>query len=163
EAAAGAAGLIKAALALHNERIPASLHCAEPNPHIPFDELGLAAPSRTAAWPGPREGRVAGVSSFGFGGTNAHVVPAAAPPAEAAADPARVLGSAKGLAARSPRVAFAFSGQGSLWPGMGRRLLVADPLFRSAIRRCDETLAQELGWSVEAALLGDGPAHDLDD
>ena len=80
EAAAGVAGLIKVALALRNAEIPASLHFQEPNPHIPFDEL----PIRVQTRPGVRGLRtsgppLAGVSSFGFGGTNAHVVMQQAP------------------------------------------------------------------------------------
>jgi amino acid adenylation domain-containing protein len=73
EAAAGVAGLIKTALALWHRAIPPHLHFHEPNPEIPFAELPLAVPTRRVPW--PEEGPAfAGVSSFGFGGTNAHVV-----------------------------------------------------------------------------------------
>nr|WSX78771.1 SDR family NAD(P)-dependent oxidoreductase [Streptomyces sp. NBC_00899] len=78
EAAAGIAGLLKAVLSLQNRRIPASLHFAEPNPAIPLAELNLAVATQLLPWPeGPA---VAGVSSFGLGGTNCHVVLAEAPP-----------------------------------------------------------------------------------
>ncbi|MFO0958314.1 MAG: amino acid adenylation domain-containing protein [Isosphaeraceae bacterium] len=79
EAAAGIAGLIKAALALEHGEIPASLHYQAPNPHIPFGELGLAVPTEATAWPDSETPRWAGVSSFGFGGTNAHIVLEQAP------------------------------------------------------------------------------------
>ena len=79
EAAAGIAGLIKAVLAVHHGQIPAHLNFTEPNPHIPWDELPVVIPTALTPWTGRR---VAGVSSFGFGGTNAHVV-LEAPPAEA--------------------------------------------------------------------------------
>ncbi|MER7362364.1 beta-ketoacyl synthase N-terminal-like domain-containing protein [Nonomuraea wenchangensis] len=73
EAAAGVAGLIKAVLALHHGVIPPSLHFRAPNPHIPWERLRVV----TAPTPWPRgEGgdpARAGVSAFGFGGTNAHV------------------------------------------------------------------------------------------
>jgi phthiocerol/phenolphthiocerol synthesis type-I polyketide synthase C len=74
EAAAGIAGLIKMALALKHGELPPSLHFRQPNPHIPFDQLPLRVQTALSPWP-VREGRaLAGVSSFGFGGTNAHVV-----------------------------------------------------------------------------------------
>src|SRR5579872_5522125 len=75
EAAAGIAGLIKVALALHHREIPPSLNFEQPNPHIPFDQLGLRVQTTLEPWPAePAAPALAGVSSFGFGGTNAHVV-----------------------------------------------------------------------------------------
>ncbi len=79
EAAAGIAGLIKVALALRNAEIPASLHFEEPNPHIPFDELPIRVQTRPGQWSVESGPPLAGVSSFGFGGTNAHVVMQQAP------------------------------------------------------------------------------------
>ena len=73
EAAAGIAGLIKVALALKHPEIPASLHFQEPNPHIPFDELPMRVQTRPGPWSAESGPPLAGVSSFGFGGTNAHV------------------------------------------------------------------------------------------
>ncbi|NEO35010.1 MAG: alpha/beta fold hydrolase [Moorea sp. SIOASIH] len=79
EAAAGIASLIKVALSLkHQERLP-SLHFQEPNPHIPFDELPLRVQQQWEPWPWDVIPPFAGVSSFGFGGTNAHVVLQGAP------------------------------------------------------------------------------------
>jgi len=74
EAAAGVAGVIKAALSLKHGRIPAHLHLQDPNPAIPFDQFGLRVPTRLTDWPRHEGPRYAGVNSFGFGGTNAHVV-----------------------------------------------------------------------------------------
>ena len=79
EAAAGIAGLIKVALALKHREIPPNLHFEEPNPHIPFDRLPLRVPARLGPWPVESGPALAGVSSFGFGGTNAHVVLEEAP------------------------------------------------------------------------------------
>ncbi|RMI33404.1 type I polyketide synthase [Nocardia stercoris] len=77
EAAAGIAGFIKAALVVSRGEIPPHLHLREPNPHVAWDELPVEISRTGGAWgDGPR---IAGVSSFGFGGTNAHVVLAAAP------------------------------------------------------------------------------------
>ncbi|MEV4211226.1 SDR family NAD(P)-dependent oxidoreductase [Micromonospora sp. NPDC049662] len=78
EAAAGIAGLVKVALALHKGYLPANLHYRTANPHIDFDRLRLRVIDTGIDWPGA-DRAVAGVSSFGFGGTNAHVVVAPAP------------------------------------------------------------------------------------
>ncbi|MDM0053603.1 type I polyketide synthase [Variovorax sp. J22R115] len=87
EAAAGIAGLIKVVLALTHRTIPPHLHLRQPNPRIDWDALSIAVPTHPTAW--PRAGtdaastlRLAGVSSFGMSGTNAHVVVQAAPPVE---------------------------------------------------------------------------------
>ncbi|MFC4909024.1 SDR family NAD(P)-dependent oxidoreductase [Actinomadura gamaensis] len=84
EAAAGVAGLVKAVLALHHGVLPPSNHYKEPNPHIPFDDLRLAVVAEETPWPRRGHPRRAGVSGFGFGGTNAHVILEEAPPAEVA-------------------------------------------------------------------------------
>ncbi|MGQ4659061.1 amino acid adenylation domain-containing protein [Lysobacter sp. F6437] len=77
--AAGGAGLIKAALALEDQRIPASLHYESPNPAIEFDGSPFVVNSSLTEWPRGDVPRRAGVSSFGVGGTNAHVVLEEAP------------------------------------------------------------------------------------
>ena len=74
EAAAGIAGLINTALALHHRAIPQSLHYSEPNPHVNCDALPLRVQCKLETWPESGRPAIAGVSSFGFGGTNAHVV-----------------------------------------------------------------------------------------
>jgi myxalamid-type polyketide synthase MxaB len=79
ESAAGIAGLIKAALMLKHRMIPPSLHFREPNPHIAFDKLALRVPQTLEPWPEDARPAVAGVTSLGFGGTNAHVVLEEAP------------------------------------------------------------------------------------
>ncbi|HEX7843179.1 MAG TPA: SDR family NAD(P)-dependent oxidoreductase [Kofleriaceae bacterium] len=86
EAAAGIAGLIKTALALYHRQLPPTLHFREPNANIPFAELALEVQTRATEWPRGADGAVAGVSSFGFGGTNAHVVLEAADPDVRACD-----------------------------------------------------------------------------
>jgi acyl transferase domain-containing protein/acyl carrier protein len=79
EAGAGVAGLIKAALVLKHGYIPANLHLKNPSEQIPLAELNVDIPRTGRPFP-PSRRRVAGVNSFGFGGTNAHVV-LAEPPA----------------------------------------------------------------------------------
>ena len=79
EAAAGVAGLIKVVLSLYHRQIPPHLHFQSPNPFIPWDEMPLEVPTRLMPWE-PIEGRwLAGVSSFGVSGINAHVIVEAAP------------------------------------------------------------------------------------
>jgi acyl transferase domain-containing protein/acyl carrier protein len=79
EAAAGIAGLIKVALMLRNRVKPASLHCSVPSPQARFSEIGLRVQSRLEDFERRSTPLLAGVSSFGFGGTNAHVVMEEAP------------------------------------------------------------------------------------
>jgi len=232
EAAAGVAGLIKVALALKHAEIPASLHFQEPNPHIPFDELPIRVQTKPSPWSAESGPAVAGVSSFGFGGTNAHVVLQQAPGSpveyrEAAANksdhllplsgrsPGALLAVARtyeqllptlelslhdvcysasarrahhdyrlavagdssqqlidglvafrkgetrnglssgrrALAVRG-KVAFVFSGQGSQWFGMGRRLLHTEPVFREVIERCELALRPHTDWSLIAEIAG---------
>ncbi|MBW4644887.1 MAG: aminotransferase class III-fold pyridoxal phosphate-dependent enzyme [Goleter apudmare HA4340-LM2] len=74
ETAAGIAGLIKVALSLQHRQIPPSLHFQQANPYIPFDKLPLRVQQTLAPWPAGESQPLAGVSSFSFGGTNAHVV-----------------------------------------------------------------------------------------
>ncbi|WP_317985910.1 type I polyketide synthase [Streptomyces sp. 5-10] len=74
EAAAGLAGLVKSVLALHYGRIPPTLHFTRPHPAVALDDLGLEVVARLTPWPTGEGERVAGVSSFGIGGTNAHAV-----------------------------------------------------------------------------------------
>lgn len=79
EAAAGIAGLIKVILSLKNQTIPAQLNFKEPNPYIPWDKLPIKVPTEQTAWLKKEKLRYAGVSGFGFTGTNAHLVVSEAP------------------------------------------------------------------------------------
>ncbi|MER5377696.1 SDR family NAD(P)-dependent oxidoreductase [Streptomyces sp. NPDC002553] len=236
EGAAGIMGLIKTALALRHGRIPAGLHFRTPNPHIDFAELGLRVVTEPTEWPtaGQRPAR-AGVSAFGFGGTNAHVVLEQAPPpapgtartpadeedagrphvlvvsarsadrlpdvaaslarwvaadgAPALTDLAHTLAthrrgpSCAAVVARDRREAadrlaalargetvpgvvaacadaaaaqpstprrpvFVFSGYGSQWEGMGRRLLAEDSLFAAEVAALDPVFLAETGSTL---------------
>ena len=256
EAAAGVAGLAKVVLALVHGRIPASLHYREPNPHIPFAEARLEVADRDRPWPRYAGIARAGVSAFGFGGTNAHVVveeyPAAPPPrprrrdAEpvvvlplSAQDPERLREAAGALAdwletpagrraeltdlaatlthhrtsgrtraavvlrarntlpssAAPPAPAspasealwrlaageewpglvtgparpapppkgpvWVFSGYGSHWAGMGRRLFAEEPVFADAIRALDPAFATHAGFSLAALVAAGEKPQDL--
>ena len=78
-AAAGVAGLIKTALALHYKKIPPSLNFEAPNPKIDFTNSPFYVNTKLAQWSEGETLRRAGVSSFGVGGTNAHIVLEEAP------------------------------------------------------------------------------------
>ncbi|MGZ8171920.1 MULTISPECIES: type I polyketide synthase [Methylobacter] len=82
EPAAGMAGLIKILLSLAHEELPQNIHFQRPNPHIDWDNLPLRVLTEKSAWPRSARPRIAGLSSFGFSGTNAHVIVAEAPQAE---------------------------------------------------------------------------------
>jgi phthiocerol/phenolphthiocerol synthesis type-I polyketide synthase B len=74
EAAAGIAGFIKAALAVQHGHIPPNLHFSQWNPGIDPSPTRFFVPTENTPWPRDNGPRRAAVSSFGFGGTNAHVV-----------------------------------------------------------------------------------------
>ncbi|MFD8383037.1 type I polyketide synthase, partial [Streptomyces sp. NPDC059679] len=252
EGAAGIAGLIKAALAIRARELPPSLHFTTPNPDIPLDELRLEVNTEPSPWPSPDRPLIAGISSFGVGGTNCHVVLAewdgvtgggaseggaygGGAYGGGAADGGTVEGrevlpwvlSAKSAAAlkgqarrllehigaqahgqasvadlghalvatraqfthravirahdiegfRAPlaalaaghpapgltqgtalgpttRTVFVFPGQGSQWVGMAVELMDSSPVFAEHIRRCEETLAPYVDWSLTHVLRG---------
>ncbi|MFC4533139.1 type I polyketide synthase [Sphaerisporangium dianthi] len=79
EGAAGIVGLLKAVLCVRHRQLAASLNYETPNPGIPLGELRLRVRTSGGAWPRPDRPLVAGVSSFGMGGTNCHVVLTEAP------------------------------------------------------------------------------------
>lgn len=110
--AAGATGLIKTALSLHTEQLPPSLHYESPNPAIDFDATPFRVHDRLARWPrSAGQPRRAGVSAFGVGGTNAHVIVEEAPlraPSDAGEGPQLLQLSARtpaALAAACERLA----------------------------------------------------------
>ncbi|MGC0335540.1 beta-ketoacyl synthase N-terminal-like domain-containing protein [Streptomyces sp. SLBN-8D4] len=210
ESAAGVAGLVKTVLALHHDVIPPSLHCAEGSA---LDDVRLRVVTEGEPWPRYGGTAVAGVSGFGFGGTNAHAVveewrpgvlparPAEEPGARlhllsdvdeerlrdtaarladwlrtATAHPADVARTLAGRTDRGgvragvvagdrdeladgldalaqgrphgrvvtgerdlvgPGPVWVFSGYGSQWAGMGRRLLAEEPAFAAAVEKID--------------------------
>lgn len=90
EAAAGVAGLIKTVLAMQHEEIPRHLHFHAPNTQIAWDTMPIRVAADATAWPRRADRkRIAGISSFGFSGTNAHVVIEEAPASARAESPVR--------------------------------------------------------------------------
>ena len=237
EAAAGLAGVLKTVLSMKRGVIPASLHCEELNPQIPWHELAVEVQRTKVPWPRKNSPALAGVNSFGISGTNAHVVIEEAPrqfvapvPDEPGPRDARrlhlltlsarseddlsavaaqyerylqepagrqwslreiavtsgvrrkqhehrlavvgadreeivrklrdyaagedIAGLATGFAAErsTPKVAFVYSGAGSQWIGMGCLLRNSEPVFHSALERCDTLFRAQSGWSVIEAI-----------
>ncbi|MDM9383687.1 beta-ketoacyl synthase N-terminal-like domain-containing protein [Chlorogloeopsis sp. ULAP01] len=166
EAAAGIAGLIKVALSLQHRQIPPSLHFQTPNPYIPLDKIPLQVQQILQPWPLIPTSALAGVSSFGFGGTNAHAILQMAPqlPQEQEGEkdllsPAYLLP----LSTRSPEAlkSLAQAYQEFLVPpGLGTTLSLADICYTASVRRShhDHRLAlifrnhQELTQSLTAFL-----------
>ena len=238
EGAAGVASLIKVVLSLRHGMIPRHLHYRHPSSEIDWQQYPVHVCAEAMPWPAHRERRVAGVSSFGFSGTNAHVVvevpPRLSAEATAADRPARrptiqllnisamsaaalaetacryeqCLGqnpdlslgdvcysasvrrtlfrhrlSVTGRTADEVRaklsayaagkkidgvqqgyieergtvpVAFLFTGQGSQYIGMGKGLYAAEPVFRAALDRCQEIIADRLHPPLLEAMFQDG-------
>eukprot|EP00667_Euglena_gracilis_P000082 EG_transcript_82 len=130
EAAAGVASLVKAALALRHNTVPGNRNFVTLNPHMDLE--GYPALFPTASLALPSDGHtVAGISSFGFGGTNAHLV------LRQAGAPVR---AADAPAAAQRRVAVVFTGQGAQCPNMGRNLFLSDPQYAAALQHCARIL-----------------------
>ncbi len=247
EAAAGVVGFIKLVLSLYHDQIPPSLHFGTPNPQIKWGEDHLKVVTEPTAWPRYSGVARAGVSAFGFGGTNAHIVleesgdrnrrrsgalagededvttllfSAAQEPRVAAAAAAlapwlessagrnvalrdiahtlartRVPGKYRGsVTARgradlavalralaegldAPNVVSAdpamgkgprekgpvwiFSGFGSTWNGMGRKLLATEPAFAEAVAELDPLFEAEVGWTLRSVLEEDQDLRDM--
>lgn len=79
EAAAGVAGLIKLILSLQHKEMPAHLHLREPSPYIDWDNLPVKVVIERTPWHVSNKPRIAGINSFGFSGTNAHLILQEAP------------------------------------------------------------------------------------
>ncbi len=135
ETSAGLAGLFKLILALKQREIPASLHYESANPAIRFEETPFFVNDTTRPWPERPGPRLGGVSSFGFGGANAHVVveeyPAVRQPSQTLARPAHLLTlsarTASALAAQVERLLEYLNGE------QGERL--GDICFTSNVGR----------------------------
>lgn len=129
EAAAGVAGLIKVVLALRHGEIPPHLHLNELNPRIALDGTSFVIPTARQPWPAGPGLRVAGVSAFGFGGANAHVIveeaPETGPPAGSVERPLHVLT----LSARTGAALTALAGRYAAYLGEAPPVALADVAF----------------------------------
>ncbi|OBA75700.1 polyketide synthase [Mycobacterium sp. 1554424.7] len=175
EAAAGIAGVIKVILSLEHELLPQHLHFRNPSPHIPWERLALQVVQKATAWERDGRPRIAGVSSFGFAGTNAHVIIEEAPPAcDEAARVAVATGPGERpfgvlpLSARTPAALVQTAGQYRSWLSEHPEASLADVCFTAGVGRAHfehraalvvnskESAAELLG-----ALADDRPAPGL--
>ena len=149
EAAAGIAGLIKVVLSLQHGEIPPHLHLKKLNPLITTDENPLLIPTERQSWPNGKEPRFAGVSSFGFGGTNVHVVleeaPAGASPPSQPDRPVHVMT----LSAKDPAGLRKLSKAYEAHLGSHPELSLADFCFTANTGRAH--LSHRLALVVESA------------
>ncbi|MFQ4144539.1 type I polyketide synthase [Chlorogloeopsis sp. ULAP02] len=166
EAAAGIAGLIKVALSLQHRQIPPSLHFQTPNPYIPLDKIPLRVQQSLEPWPLIPAPALAGVSSFGFGGTNAHAILQMAPQLPQEQEGEKDLLSPAYLLPISTRSPEALKSLAQAYqeflvpPGLGATLPLADICYTASLQRShhDHRLAlvfrnhQELTQSLTAFL-----------
>lgn len=220
DAAAGITGLIKAALSIRDGVLPSTLHFKKPNPRIDFVNSPFYVNDKLTDWKPAEFPRRAGVSAFGVGGTNAHVIleqateaangpsdsshhlsshhlltisaksqpaldTAAARLAEHLKNPPanladvaytlqtgrkqfeyrrfvvctgvtdaieRLSNPAAAHLTKALPIAFAFPGQGAQYPGMGRELYGALPVFRQHVDECTELLLPHLGFDIRIAI-----------
>ncbi|MDT5317059.1 MAG: hypothetical protein QOE74_6079, partial [Mycobacterium sp.] len=137
EAAAGIAGVIKVILSLENELLPQHLNFQNPSPHIPWDRLAVQVVKEATAWARNGQPRIAGVSSFGFAGTNAHVLleeapEEAAPPVEM---PAPDRFAVLPISARTPTALTHLAGQYRTWLSAHPEATLADVCFTAGVGR----------------------------
>ncbi|HEX7243373.1 MAG TPA: type I polyketide synthase [Longimicrobiaceae bacterium] len=153
EAAAGVAGLIKVALALHHRRIPGTPHFERLNPLISIGDTPLQVQAEPGDWPSPERPLLAGVSSFGLGGANAHAVLEAAPP------PAAGLDHDPGADLRPQLLAFSARHPAALRELACRyRALLADPARGSAADVCRAAARRRSHHRHRVAVTGDRDA-----
>lgn len=174
EAAAGIAGVIKVILSLENELLPQHLHFRNPSPHIPWDRLAVQVVGQAASWERNGQPRIAGVSSFGFAGTNAHVIieEAPAPAEDTAATPSsgetkhtlRILP----LSARTPTALVKLAEDYRNWLSAHPQTALADVCFTAGVGRAHfehraalVVDSRESAAELLAALADDRPATGL--
>ncbi|WP_445168118.1 type I polyketide synthase [Mycolicibacterium sp. Dal123E01] len=160
EAAAGVAGVLKVVLALEHQELPKHLNFRTPSPHIPWDRIPVRVVDEPLAWERSDRPRIAGVSSFGFSGTNAHIILEEAPQAApldppAPADDRRFM--VLPLSARTPAALVQTATQYRGWLGEHPEATLADVCLTAGAGRAHfEHRAALVVNSLESAreLLG---------
>src|SRR5580693_2955723 len=143
EAAAGIAGVIKVILSLEHETLPQHLNFQNPSPHIPWDQLAVQVVKEATPWERNGRPRIAGVSAFGFAGTNAHVILEEAPDevSQVAVAPGPVdqpgdrRFSVLPLSARTPAALAQIAGQYRSWLSAHPQATLAELCFTAGVGR----------------------------
>ncbi|MCF6524679.1 type I polyketide synthase [Streptomyces sp. JJ36] len=156
EAASGIAGLIKAALCVQRAAIPQNVHFTALNPHLSFDGTTFAVPTELTPWPARKGPRTAGVSSFGFSGTNVHLLVEQPPdPAETAAGGAEAAGTTADRAGTTVDGAADGTGADARTPApltlsarTGTALVALAERFRERLATGPETDPADVCWSA---------------
>ncbi|WP_205873803.1 type I polyketide synthase [Mycobacterium camsae] len=172
EAAAGIAGIMKVVLSLEHELLPPHLNFHDPSPHIPWDRLAVRVVKEATPWERNDRRRLAGVSSFGFSGTNAHVIVEEAPAelnaVDAGPDPAGQRFSVLPLSARTPAALTQLAERYRSWLSEHPEAELADVSFSAGVQRSHfEHRAALVANSTDsarellAALADDRPAPGL--
>lgn len=174
EAAAGIAGVIKVILSLENELLPQHLHFQNPSPHIPWDRLAVQVVEEATAWERNGRPRIAGISSFGFAGTNAHVILEEAPDGvgQVAVAPVERLGDRRfgilPLSARTPAALLQVADQYRSWLSAHPEATLADVCFTAGAGRAHlehraalVVNSRESAMELLGALADDRPAPGL--
>jgi acyl transferase domain-containing protein/SAM-dependent methyltransferase len=152
EAAAGIVGLAKALLVLQRREVPPHLHLAQPNPYIDWASLPVAVPSGTQPLRAGGAPLLAAVSSFGFSGTNAHVVLQEAPAPAAASKPAAPL-RLLAISARDPQALDALA---------ARYIEILDarrPAAAELADLCSTASAGRAQFALRASVVGESAAE----
>lgn len=168
DAAAGVAGLMKTALALHHRTLPATLHFTRPNPALQLESSPFRVIDRLNEWSASRPRR-AGVSSFGVGGTNAHVIVEEAPESHTESGQLTKKRELFVLSARSPDALRARTAQLRDWLGSNPAVSLRDIAwtlqtgrqlmeFRTA---CTAATLEELSAQLEKCEAVHEAQHDL--
>ncbi|WP_019971735.1 type I polyketide synthase [Mycobacterium sp. 141] len=169
EAAAGIAGVIKVILSLEHETLPKHLHFENPSPHIPWDRLAVEVVKETMPWERNGQPRIAGVSSFGFAGTNAHVILEEAPEPAAAPQSVEQAGfSILPLSARTPAALVQLADEYRSWLISHPEATLADVCFTAGAGRAHlehraalVVNSRESATELLGALADDRPAPGL--
>lgn len=168
--AAGAAGLLKVVLGLEKKIFPPMLLQNGLDPALQLQARGFDLVTNAHPWPEPssrsgsRSGsryddsmpssngkRRAGVSAFGFGGTNWHLIVEEGPEIPKAVSPMQMKN--KRMTNKRGKVVFLFPGHGSPYPDMSRRLYDRFPVFRSVLKEANEVIQPILGESIEKLIF----------
>ena len=168
EAASGIAGLIKAVQCFAHQAIPGNLHFANLNPRLTLADCRLVIPTATTAWPRGARPRLCGISSFGFSGTNAHLVLQEPPLAAASADPITPRPAySLPISAKSPQALRELVARYAALLSGDTTMSLTDLLYTAGQRRTHHlhrlavvgATAPELGAALQAHLAGALPGN----